>query len=805
MEKTFLASIPDGMKELRQWVVTPVSKGHKRRKVPHAHNHPVTVSSAHSKLLSYDEAVEQCHDGWTIGFVFGNGWIGVDLDNAVDENRKVRPWAKELIDLSKQDDALRIRSTSGTGFHLIGRKPDILEFEEKMKRVFKVIGGTHDGQHQEQVELNVNGGYFALNCRSTFRGSGGELRKVTAHVLSKYEAATSDDTEYTVQDKTAEAIEEVTAIAPDFSDTEVAEIIRELLPHATKTVQHKVLKGKIDDGSLGDLHLSILASRAGLDPQRAWDIAYHWRLKHCKKSANFVQRKMSRQDYMVKTLLKAYGGTAPQDFAKSSLEPRGWTFPFIMVIGAKPVYYHVKLRGGRPVALLNDAMLDVAFNRVGEVKAAAAALGIKQLPATIFSEAWGSQVCGAEVYLPGLPRILKGWAVSGGGTCLIPHPTGQLLNRYTPPPNPKGGDPDRASKFWLGLLDRLYPNQDEADHIAKYIAFKYLYPGRKVHHALVLGGAQGVGKDSLLMPLPRMFGGSNYTSIAQSDVTESFRQRQIGESVLLQISEAFVSGQGGNSGSAKGFANALKRIIAGHAGATDVDPDNLASLTLERVNEKFGWGYAANVRGVIIDTNYNEDALQIDPGDRRYFFVYSPLPAVVELNEGEQKAHAKLFDEYYSWLQHDGWKDLGIMFQEMDLHGWDPAAPPPSTEAKQNVIDAQRPVEQLIVRQLFRDFKPPFVTIPALEMWARNGGLEQTSEGRVEAALVSSSFRRQLDKELAKCRYTRAHKNAIIFSDRIRMVYMQEGMLLADVELLESWSNLEDISFETYLENYRVE
>ena len=242
MEETFLASIPDGMKELRQWVVTPISKGHKHRKVPHAYNHPIAVSSAHSKLLSYDEAVEQCHKDWTIGFVFGNGWIGVDLDNAVDEDKMVRPWAKELIQLSKKDDALRIRSISGTGFHLIGRKPKMLDSEEKMKRVFKVVGGTHDGEHQEQVELNINGGYFALNCRSAFRGTGQKLSRVTKHILHKYEAATHSDTEYTVQDKTAEAILEVTAMAPNFSDTEVAEIIKQLTPHALKTVQHEVLK-----------------------------------------------------------------------------------------------------------------------------------------------------------------------------------------------------------------------------------------------------------------------------------------------------------------------------------------------------------------------------------------------------------------------------------------------------------------------------------------------------------------------------------------------------------------------------------
>ena len=83
--------------------------------------------------------------------------------------------------------------------------------------------------------------------------------------------------------------------------------------------------------------------------------------------------------------------------------------------------------------------------------------------------------------------------------------------------------------------------------------------------------------------------------------------------------------------------------------------------------------------------------------------------------------------------------------------------------------------------------------------------MDMTSEGRIEAAIVSSSFRRQLVKELSKCGYTPAKKRRIIFSDQVHQVYMQEGMTLDDVELLESWSKLKDTPFENYLENYRVE
>ena len=61
----------------------------------------------------------------------------------------------------------------------------------------------------------------------------------------------------------------------------------------------------------------------------------------------------------------------------------------------------------------------------------------------------------------------------------------------------------RASKAksWLDHVHRVYP--DDADHIIKWLAHRVQRPRGKINHALVLGGAQGIGKDPLLEPVKK--------------------------------------------------------------------------------------------------------------------------------------------------------------------------------------------------------------------------------------------------------------------------------------------------------------
>jgi hypothetical protein len=95
-------------------------------------------------------------------------------------------------------------------------------------------------------------------------------------------------------------------------------------------------------------------------------------------------------------------------------------------------------------------------------------------------------------WLPGAPEIIEDQLVFDGGWH---HRQGaHCLNLYRPPQIVLG-DASQATR-WLDHLKALYP--DEAGHILAWLAHRVQYPGQKPNHALVLGGGQGIGKDTLL-------------------------------------------------------------------------------------------------------------------------------------------------------------------------------------------------------------------------------------------------------------------------------------------------------------------
>ena len=57
------------------------------------------------------------------------------------------------------------------------------------------------------------------------------------------------------------------------------------------------------------------------------------------------------------------------------------------------------------------------------------------------------------------------------------------------------GDPAEATP-WLEHVQKIYG--DDSDHIVTWLAHRVQKPQEKINHALVLGGLQGIGKDTLL-------------------------------------------------------------------------------------------------------------------------------------------------------------------------------------------------------------------------------------------------------------------------------------------------------------------
>ena len=201
-------------------------------------------------------------------------------------------------------------------------------------------------------------------------------------------------------------------------------------------------------------------------------------------------------------------------------------------------------------------------------------------------------------WAPGQPQIIEDKLIADGGW--IDRNGCKTFNLYRAPTiKPKAGD----IAPWINHVRWIYP--DEADHIIKWLAHRVQRPDQKVNHALVLGGNQGIGKDTLLEPVKAAVGPWNCSEVSPQQVLGRFNS--FVKSVILRISEAR------DLGEADRFAyyEHMKTLTA-------VPPDVL------RVDEKHLREHSVlNVCGVIQTTN-NKDALHLPVDDRRHFVAWSP-------------------------------------------------------------------------------------------------------------------------------------------------------------------------------------
>jgi hypothetical protein len=133
-------------------------------------------------------------------------------------------------------------------------------------------------------------------------------------------------------------------------------------------------------------------------------------------------------------------------------------------------------------------------------------------------------------WAPGEPAIITGKMTSDGGWIARNNHT--VFNLYRPPLIEPGNAAEADRR--LDHINKIYP--EHADHIVKWCAHRVQRPQEKINHALVFGGAQGIGKDSLLEPVKRAVGPWNFQEVSPQQMLGRFNGYL--KSVVLRISEA---------------------------------------------------------------------------------------------------------------------------------------------------------------------------------------------------------------------------------------------------------------------------
>jgi Family of unknown function (DUF5906) len=263
-------------------------------------------------------------------------------------------------------------------------------------------------------------------------------------------------------------------------------------------------------------------------------------------------------------------------------------------------------------------------------------------------------------WAPGEPVEITNRLIADGGW--IPRNGCRVFNLYRAPIiTPLAGNADR----WLYHVEKLYG--DDAAHVIRWCAQRVQRPHEKINHALVLGGKQGIGKDTLLEPVKHAIGAWNFLEVSPQQVLGRFNGFL--KSVILRVSEARDLGDFDRFA----FYDHLKAFTA-------APPDVL------RIDEKNRAEYAIpNVTGIIITTNHKTDGIYLPADDRRHFVAWSDL---------DKSAFKDAYwRDLWRWYDNGGCRVVAHYLLNLDLSAFNAKAPPPQTEAFFEIVNASRAPE----------------------------------------------------------------------------------------------------------------
>jgi hypothetical protein len=263
-------------------------------------------------------------------------------------------------------------------------------------------------------------------------------------------------------------------------------------------------------------------------------------------------------------------------------------------------------------------------------------------------------------WAPGEPLMIRDRLIAEGGWFARPGCT--VFNLYRPPAiAPAAGD----VRPWLDHIRLIYG--DDSAHIVLWLAHRVRRPHEKINHALVLGGKQGIGKDTILEPVKRAVGPWNFSEVSPQQVLGRFNGFL--KSVVLRVSEAKDLGDVDRFA----FYDHMKTYTA-------APPDVL------RVDEKNRPEYAIpNVCGAIITTNHKTDGIYLPADDRRHFVAWS--------DAGKEDFDERYWCDFWAWLDNGGAEAVAHHLHNLDLTHFNPKAPPPKTSAFWEIVNASRAPE----------------------------------------------------------------------------------------------------------------
>lgn len=235
----------------------------------------------------------------------------------------------------------------------------------------------------------------------------------------------------------------------------------------------------------------------------------------------------------------------------------------------------------------------------------------------------------------------------------------------------------------------------------------------------MLGGQQGIGKDTILEPGKRAVGPWNFSEVSPKNILGRFNGFL--KATILRVSEAHDLGDFDRFS----FYDAMKAYTAAPPDVLRIDEKNLREYSIP------------NSCGVIITSNHKTDGLYLPADDRRHFVAWSDLT--------KEDFTAEYWNGLWRWYELGGFGHVAAYLATLDLSAFDPKAPPPKTEAFWDIVGANRSQEDAeLADAIDRLGNPSAVTIDRIS---------GVADDELVGWLRDRKSRRQIPHRLENCGY----------------------------------------------------
>ena len=628
------------------------------------------------------------------GIVLGDGLQGVDLDACLDADGNLEPWAAEVVDrLASYTEV----SPSGRGIKVIIRGPEgptkEVGFGDPVampdgatkrrelayftgKRYFTVTGQVH--RDCPIREITADDAAWLYERIETFR-AGGKPAKAR-----KPEPERADSAKPEAPWAGGDA-------APKGLPKWLRDLIENGAPESRRSEKFHAAVRKL--GEMG--HDAAAIERIlSAHPQ---GIA----AKYAGRLLGEIERSLSKEE----------GEESPEQAAarlaqmaqRSAVACALTDFYAYLPTGA---YLHVPTRAHWPHSSVDTAVEAWPENpfKPGEPMKPSAWLA-QQRP--VHQMTWS----------PDDPLIIEDRVLDAGGW--MAHRGNRVFNLYRPP-IPQSGNPADVAP-WLDHLRAIYPA--EWEHILCWLAQRVQRPGQKVNHAIVLGGSQGIGKDTLLEPLKLGVGAWNCHEISPAQMMGRFNGWA--KSVIVRVSEA------------RDLGDTDRFAFYDHAKTYIAAPPDVIRVDEKHLREH----YVLNVMGVVITTNHKTDGIYLPEDDRRHYVAWSDATKE-DFSEGYWR-------RLWSWYAGGGLANVVAYLRTLDLAGFDPKAPPPKTAAFWAIVGASQAPEDSELRDVLDYLRQP----DALTLEMLVGGARALGMNELADELADRKNRRRVPHKLERAGY----------------------------------------------------